>query len=71
MRQPVCPYSEADRLPEAFHRELSTQPLGLGNRHGCDVWHVMSLDVSKEHPNENPIKHRNRWHTILLFYLRG
>ncbi len=63
MRQPVCAYSGADRRPEAFHQELSTLPLGMY------VWHVMFLDVSKEHPNENPVKHGNRWHAILLFYL--
>ena len=31
---------------------------------GMEAWHVMFLGISKEHPNEKPIKHGNRWHAV-------
>src|SRR5438132_6295211 len=67
MRQLACVYSAAVHLPEAFRQELSTLLLFPGNRHVCVAHDV--LGISKEHANENPIKHRNRWHAFVTLYL--
>ena len=67
MRQPVCVCSAAVYLPIALHQELSTRLLFLGNQHVRG--HVMFLGISKEHTDENPIKHRNRRHAVVTFCL--
>ena len=33
------------------------------------VWHMVFLGISKKHTYENPIKHGNRWHTVVTLYM--